>query len=50
MTSLIRFFFPNFAPAPTVENFGARIEKGEMVENDLEREEHLNQVLDGSTA
>jgi hypothetical protein len=50
MTTLIRLLFPHFDPAPTVENFGARIEAGEAVGDDREREEHLNEVLDQSAA
>jgi hypothetical protein len=46
MTTLLRILFPDFDPAPTVENFGARIEAGEPIGDDREREEHLNRVLD----
>jgi len=50
MTTLLRLLFRNFEPAPTVENFGARLTAGELVQDDREREERLNQALDRSLA
>jgi hypothetical protein len=50
MTSLIRLIFPNFDPAPTVENFGVRTSKVVTpdVTDDRELEEKLDELLDGS--
>jgi len=48
VTSLIRLIFPNFDPAPTVENFGVRTSK--IVApggDDRELERQLDELLDG---
>lgn len=52
MTSLIRLIFPNFDPAPTVENFGVRTSKVAIpgVEDDRELEKQLDELLDGPRA
>jgi len=48
MTSLIRLIFPNFDPAPTVENFGARTSKTVIpgVTDDRELEKRLDDLVD----
>jgi hypothetical protein len=48
MTSLIRLIFPNFDPAPTVENFGVRTSKVVIpgVTDDRELEKRLDELLD----
>jgi len=46
MTTLLRVLFRRFEPAPTVENFGARITVGEPVQDDQQREQRLNEALD----
>ncbi|HEU4657958.1 MAG TPA: hypothetical protein VFR97_10545 [Capillimicrobium sp.] len=48
MTSLIRIIFPNFDPAPTVENFGVRTEKIVIdgASDDRDAEKQLDELLD----
>jgi hypothetical protein len=46
MTAFIRLIFPNFDPAPTVENFGARTSKIPNVADDRELEKQLDELLD----
>jgi len=41
MAALIRLFFPSFDPAPTVENFGARLKQAQQPEDRAEREQWL---------
>ncbi|MEA2371697.1 MAG: hypothetical protein QOH12_2091 [Solirubrobacteraceae bacterium] len=48
LTSLIRLIFPNFDPAPTVENFGVRTSKDVIpgAADDRELEKRLDELLD----
>ena len=48
MTSLFRIIFPNFDPAPTVENFGVRTSKVVIpgVTDDRDLEKQLDEMLD----
>lgn len=41
MTALIRLIFPGFNPAPTVENFGARLKQADRPEDPSERQQWL---------
>ena len=47
MTSLIRLIFPNFDPAPTVENFGVRTSKDVIPRavDDRELEKRLDELF-----
>jgi len=50
VTSLIRLIFPNFWPAPTVENFGVRTTKiAAPGGDDRQLERQLDELLDGPT-